>query len=57
VLTDPSLPVTDIEAKIDALGFGYGRTFGLAAARRISRWPCRTSRSTLRATSVSSART
>jgi hypothetical protein len=30
VLTDPSLPVTDIEAKIDALGFGYGRTFGLA---------------------------
>jgi len=28
VLTDPSLPVTDIEAKIDALGFGYGRTFG-----------------------------
>src|SRR5262245_22668126 len=30
VLTDPSLPVTDIEAKIDALGFGYGRTFGIA---------------------------
>ena len=30
VLTDPSLPVTDIEARIDALGFGYGRTFGLA---------------------------
>ena len=30
VLTDPSLPVTDIEAQIDALGFGYGRTFGLA---------------------------
>ena len=29
VLTDPSLPVTDIEAKIDALGFGYGRTFGM----------------------------
>jgi hypothetical protein len=30
VLTDPSLPVTDIEAQIDALGFGYGRTFGIA---------------------------
>jgi hypothetical protein len=30
VLTDPSLPVTDIEAQVDALGFGYGRTFGLA---------------------------
>jgi hypothetical protein len=30
VLTDPSLPVTDIEAQIDALAFGYGRTFGLA---------------------------
>jgi hypothetical protein len=30
VLTDPSLPVTDIEAKIDALGLGYGRTFGIA---------------------------
>lgn len=28
VLTDPSLPVTDIEAKIDALGWGYGHTFG-----------------------------
>jgi hypothetical protein len=27
VLTDPSLPVTDIEAQIDALGLGYGRTF------------------------------
>ena len=30
VLTDPSLPVTDIEAKIGALAFGYGRTFGIA---------------------------
>ena len=30
VLTDPSLPVTDIEAQVDALGLGYGRTFGLA---------------------------
>jgi hypothetical protein len=30
VLTDPALPVTDIEAKIDALVFGYGRTFGVA---------------------------
>ncbi len=30
VLTDPSLPVTDIEAQVDALGFGYGRTFGIA---------------------------
>jgi len=30
VLTDPSLPVTDIEAQIDALAFGYGRTFGIA---------------------------
>jgi len=29
VLTDPSLPVTDIEAKIDALGVGYGRTFSM----------------------------
>jgi len=29
VLTDPSLPVTDIEAKIGALGFGFGRTFGM----------------------------
>jgi hypothetical protein len=30
VLTDPSLPVTDIEAEIDALAFGYGRTFDVA---------------------------
>ncbi len=30
VLTDPSLPVTDIEAQIDALAFGYGRTFDVA---------------------------
>jgi hypothetical protein len=30
VLTDPSIPVTDIEARIDALGMGYGRTFGIA---------------------------
>ena len=30
VLTDPSLPVTDIEARIDALAFGYGRTFDVA---------------------------
>ena len=30
VLTDPSLPVTDIEAKISALGWGYVRTFSLA---------------------------
>src|SRR5688572_31785556 len=30
VLTDPSLPVTDIDAKIDALALGYGRTFSLA---------------------------
>jgi hypothetical protein len=30
VLTDPSLPVTDIEAKISALGSGYVRTFSLA---------------------------
>ncbi|HET7810741.1 MAG TPA: transporter [Steroidobacteraceae bacterium] len=29
VLTDPSLPVTNIEAKIDALALGYGRTYGL----------------------------
>jgi hypothetical protein len=29
VLTDPALPVTDIEAKISALGWGYGRTFGM----------------------------
>jgi hypothetical protein len=30
VLTDPALPVTDIEAEINAMVFGYGRTFGLA---------------------------
>jgi hypothetical protein len=30
VLTDPSLPVTDIEARVDALALGYGRTLGLA---------------------------
>jgi hypothetical protein len=30
VLTDPSLPVTDIEAEISALGIGYGRTFSVA---------------------------
>lgn len=30
VLTDPSLPVTDIEAEIQALAFGYGRTFSIA---------------------------
>jgi len=30
VLTDPSLPVTDIEAEISALGLGYGRTFSIA---------------------------
>ena len=29
VLTDPSLPVTNIDAKVSALAFGYGRTFGL----------------------------
>ena len=29
VLTDPSLPVTNIEADIDVLAFGYGRTYGL----------------------------
>ena len=29
VLTDPSLPVENIEASIDALVVGYGRTFGL----------------------------
>jgi hypothetical protein len=30
VLTDPSLPVQNIDAKIDVLAAGYGRTFGLA---------------------------
>jgi hypothetical protein len=30
VLTDPSLPVTDIEAQIDALALGFGRTFSIA---------------------------
>ena len=30
VLTDPSLPVTDIEAQIDVLASGYGRTFDVA---------------------------
>jgi hypothetical protein len=29
VLTDPALPVTNIEAEINALAFGYGRTYGL----------------------------
>ena len=29
VLTDPSLPVTDIEARIDGAALGYVRTFGL----------------------------
>jgi outer membrane putative beta-barrel porin/alpha-amylase len=29
VLTDPSLPLSDVEAKVDALALGYGRTFGL----------------------------
>jgi hypothetical protein len=29
VLTDPSLPVENIEASIDALALGYGRTFGM----------------------------
>lgn len=30
VLTDPSVPVTDIYAKIDAYALGYAHTFGLA---------------------------
>jgi hypothetical protein len=30
VLTDPSLPVENINAEINALAAGYGRTFGLA---------------------------
>jgi len=30
VLTDPSLPVENIEAQINALVYGYGRTFGFA---------------------------
>jgi len=30
VLTDPSLPITDVEATIKALTLGYVRTFGLA---------------------------
>src|SRR5262245_13727311 len=29
VLTDPSLPVENIEAEINALALGYGRTFGM----------------------------
>src|SRR3954467_15886494 len=29
VLTDPALPVTNIEAEINALAIGYGRTYGL----------------------------
>jgi len=29
VLTDPALPVTDIEAKINAFAAGYGRTFSM----------------------------
>jgi len=30
VLTDPALPITDIDAQVDAMVFGYGRTLGLA---------------------------
>lgn len=30
VLTDPSLPVTDVEATVHLQSFGYARTFGLA---------------------------
>jgi hypothetical protein len=30
VLTDPSLPVENIEAEVNALAAGYGRTFGFA---------------------------
>jgi hypothetical protein len=30
VLTDPSLPITDVQAKIDLQTLGYVRTFGLA---------------------------
>jgi len=30
VLTDPSLPVENIEAEINALAYGYGRTFAFA---------------------------
>jgi hypothetical protein len=29
VLTDPSLPVDDVEAEVDATALGFGRTFGL----------------------------
>src|SRR5215510_5353022 len=29
VLTDPSLPVENIEAEVNALALGYGRTFGM----------------------------
>lgn len=30
VLTDPSLPVENIEAEVNALAYGYGRTFAVA---------------------------
>ena len=30
VLLDPSLPVSDVEARIDSLSAGYSRTFGIA---------------------------
>jgi hypothetical protein len=30
VLTDPALPITDVEATIDLQAFGYARSFGLA---------------------------
>jgi hypothetical protein len=30
VLTDPTLPIENIEAKINALAYGYGRTFAVA---------------------------
>jgi hypothetical protein len=30
VLTDPSLPITEVQAEIDVQSFGYARSFGLA---------------------------
>src|SRR5262245_43035673 len=30
VFTDPSLPITDVEATVDVLGLAMGRTFGVA---------------------------
>jgi hypothetical protein len=35
VFTDPSLPISDVEAKVGILGLGIGRTFGIAGKQAI----------------------